>query len=392
MDAAEFSDYLERCRILVYEELRRIVPEGSLGPALYDRMLDYPRRTAKALRPALCIASCRAFGGGLQAVLQTAAVIELFHNAFLLHDDVEDGSELRRGLPTLHAEFGVPIAVNVGDAMLAIALGPLLDNTRTIGLGKALRVLRLVADMARVTAEGQALELEWTRTRRFDLADADYVSMVERKTAHYSFVTPLLVGALIAGAPPDTVDRLRGFGRDLGIAFQIQDDVLNLTGEYGKELDGDLYEGKHTLILLHLLRSVSEDEREIVAAILAKPRPTAPTAPGEPRQGGGTALAGVRAAVGALTGRLTREEIEYLLLACDAAERALTLSTKTPEDVALLKGLVMKYGSIEYARAIAADWARRAERGLAEIRPHLLASADIEFLDTLVGYVVERTR
>src|SRR6185503_211786 len=126
---------------------------------LYDLVMDYPLRPAKALRPSLCIATCRALGGMLEAVLPSAAVLELYHNAFLIHDDIEDDSVKRRGGDTLHLAYGVPIAINVGDTMLAMALDPLLDNMRLVGMGKALRVLRTVSRMARESAEGQAIEL-----------------------------------------------------------------------------------------------------------------------------------------------------------------------------------------------------------------------------------------
>src|SRR5689334_17738045 len=109
---------------------------------LYELMLDYPQREAKGLRPALCIATCRALGGTLEAALRSAAALELYHNAFLIHDDIEDESLLRRGRPTLHQEHGVPIAINVGDAMLALSLQPLLDNMGSIGLGPSLRILQ----------------------------------------------------------------------------------------------------------------------------------------------------------------------------------------------------------------------------------------------------------
>jgi len=110
--------YLDDCRGLVEAEIRRIVPaDGRRGAALYDLMLDYPLREAKGLRPALCIATCRALGGKLEAVLRSAAVLELYHNAFLIHDDIEDESIMRRGGPTLHRTHGIPVAVNVGDAM-----------------------------------------------------------------------------------------------------------------------------------------------------------------------------------------------------------------------------------------------------------------------------------
>jgi geranylgeranyl diphosphate synthase type II len=88
-------------------------------------MLDYPLREAKALRPAMCIATCRALGGSTEGVLQSATVLELYHNAFLIHDDVEDESEKRRDGTTLHRAHGVPVAINVGDGMLALALEPL---------------------------------------------------------------------------------------------------------------------------------------------------------------------------------------------------------------------------------------------------------------------------
>ncbi len=135
----------------------------------------------KALRPALSIAACLGLGGHLEAVLPTAATLELYHNAFLIHDDIEDESWWRRGKPTLHIDHGVPIAINVGDAMLSLSLQPLLDNVERVGLGPALRILRAVAKMTRLTVDGQALELDWVRSNRWRLNDADYLKMVELK-------------------------------------------------------------------------------------------------------------------------------------------------------------------------------------------------------------------
>jgi geranylgeranyl diphosphate synthase type II len=385
MGTPELLEYLDRCKALIYPELQRIVPAGPLSEILYDRMLDYPRRSAKALRPALCIATCRALGGGLEAVLPTAAVLELYHNAFLVHDDIEDGSELRRDLPTLHTTFGIPIAINIGDAMLALALSPLLENTRTVGLGKALKVLQIIAEMARVSAEGQALELEWIRTSRFDLADEDYFEMVERKTSHYSFVTPLLVGSALAGVQHEQANAMRSFGRDLGVAFQIQDDVLNLTEEYGKERDGDLYEGKHTLILLHLFRSAAPGDRQRIATILAKPR----------RQGPASVISPVdlvRQTIATLEPRLSSDISQALIRSCDAADRRLTDSLKTEEDVAFLKERIITHGSIEYAQKVAARWATSASARFNELAPLLKPSLDADFLRDLVTYVVERSR
>ena len=148
-------------------------------------MRDYPLRGGKAMRPALCIATCRALGGSVEAVLRSAAAIELYHNAFLVHDDIEDKSELRRAEPTLHRKYGVPIAVNVGDGMLALSMSSLLANTEIVGVGKALRVLEAISRMAQESAEGQMIELDWIARGSWVLTDESYVRMVYKKTTWY---------------------------------------------------------------------------------------------------------------------------------------------------------------------------------------------------------------
>jgi len=275
MELELLREYLSSVRELVAEQIRTIVPKNRYSPVLYDLVLEYPLRLGKGFRPALCIASCRAQGGRIQDVLRTAAVLELYHNAFLLHDDVEDGSHLRRGQPTLHSAYGVPIAVNVGDAIFALCLKPLLDNIESLGLGKALAILETVARMARESAEGQAIELNWVRHGDWDLPDRRYCQMSFKKTCWYTFITPLLIGAIIAGAPRLRRLRLQRFGSLIGIAFQIQDDVLNLVADeqlYGKEIGGDLWEGKHTVMLLHMMRTAPPAERREAQRILEMPR------------------------------------------------------------------------------------------------------------------------
>ncbi len=158
------------CKEACDGEIEKLYGSGQHGTGgLYDLILDYPLRGGKALRPALSIAICLGLGGHLEAVLPTAATLELYHNAFLIHDDIEDESWWRRGKPTLHIDHGIPIAVNVGDAMLSLSLQPLLDNVERVGLGPALRILRAVAHMTRQTVEGQAIELEWVRCNTWEL-------------------------------------------------------------------------------------------------------------------------------------------------------------------------------------------------------------------------------
>jgi geranylgeranyl diphosphate synthase type II len=351
LSAPEFDAYLTDCRELTLRELQTIIPTGGrYGSVLYDLMLEYPLREAKALRPALCIATCRALGGSLEAVLHSAAILELYHNAFLIHDDVEDGSEHRRDHPTLHTMHGVPIAVNVGDAMLALALEPLLDNMRLIGMGKALRILQVIARMARESTEGQAIELHWIRQGEWGLRDADYIRMVYKKTSWYTFMAPVLIGAIVAGATADRLAALRRFAALLGIAFQIQDDLLNLVaegGRYGKEIAGDLWEGKHTLILMHALREATVEERGRALAILAKPRPV-------PSSG-------------------TNGSVH-----------------KTADDVQSLVAMIDRYRSVGHARAVAGRYAGKAQRLMAAAG--LVASVHRRFLEGLIGFVVTRDR
>ncbi|WP_164009301.1 polyprenyl synthetase family protein [Pyxidicoccus trucidator] len=396
MGSAELMGYLEDCRVLALQEIQRIIPEAQRESSpLYALMLDYPLREAKGLRPALCIAACRALGGKLDAVVRSAAVLELFHNAFLIHDDIEDGSLMRRGGPTLHRTHGLPIAVNVGDAMLALALQPLLDNVAVLGLGPALRILQAVAGMTRESVEGQALELEWIRAGTLDVTDDDYVRMVEKKTAWYSFITPVTVGAITARASQERIDALAAFARSLGIAFQIQDDVLNLRGkeaDYGKEIAGDLWEGKRTLMLLHMLRGASEPERQEVARILRLPRPDEPMATpldGASGPGAPTALEALLASLVA-EGALTAPGEARLREALCAHEARSPV--KTEADVRLLLSLIERQGSLDYAQGLARQWAEDAEQRLESCREWLPDSVHRRLLDSLVAYVLARVR
>jgi geranylgeranyl diphosphate synthase, type II len=263
--------------ILALVEEKRAVP-GAYQP-LYDILADYPLRRGKSLRPTMCISTARAAGGSGHLALTASAALELYHNAFLIHDDIEDGSESRRGKETLHALVGIPRAVNAGDATNVLAVSLLVNNLTVVGVTKALHVLHEVEHMARQAVEGQAMELDWVARNACDLGDRDYFMMCAKKTCWYSFITPMRIGFIIGSpaaqaadlsAPLDTITDL---GMHLGIAFQIQDDLLNLEGsveKYGKEIGGDIYEGKRTLMLNHVLAHSKESGR--LQEILARPR------------------------------------------------------------------------------------------------------------------------
>jgi geranylgeranyl diphosphate synthase type II len=331
----------------------------------------------------------------LESVLLSAAVLELYHNAFLIHDDVEDGSESRRDGLTLHRQQGVPIAVNVGDAMLALTLEPLLDNMRTLGLGKALRILQVVARMARESAEGQAIELEWVRDGNWHLSDADYVRMVYKKTSWYTFITPAIVGCIVADAGERQTVALRKFASLLGIAFQMQDDILNLTAErerYGKEIDGDLWEGKHTVLLLHMMRTVQAEKRRTIETILAKDRP-ASLATAVPSGGDGACADGA-ALSRVLDDLKTRGDLS--LAGWRAIRAAMQSSSvhsngvKTAEEVQYLIDCIDECGSVPYASQVAQRWASKARDVFDEVKDWLEPSVHRDFLEGLVDFVVRR--
>ncbi len=252
---------------------------GAYTP-LYDLLTDYPFRVGKMLRPTMCISVARAVGGMGQAALAAASALELYHNAFLIHDDIEDGSESRRGKGTLHQMIGIPRAINVGDATNVLAVGLLLENLSVIGVSKTLNVLHEIEFMARQSVEGQAMELDWVASNTSHLSDQDYFTMCVKKTCWYSFITPCRIGLIVghpSATPRELVEPLASltrFGMVLGIAFQIQDDLLNLQGDlkaYGKEIGGDIYEGKRTLMLNHVIAHSGRASKQIIE-ILALPR------------------------------------------------------------------------------------------------------------------------
>jgi geranylgeranyl diphosphate synthase type II len=244
------------------------------SPYLQELIADYPSRGGKMMRPCLCIATARAFGATIDETVPFAAAIELLHNALLIHDDIQDQSEERRGLPTLHSLHGVPLAINAGDALLMLALGPLLNHLHKYGSLVGQKLLDCTQRMARETAEGQALDIGWRHDNRLDISSADYLEMVLKKTAWMATIWPAQIGVLIGAKGRVDPMSIVKFGFFLGAAFQIQDDLLNLIPDphYGKELRGDLYEAKKTLMLIHAREHSTPQERSKIDSFLSLSR------------------------------------------------------------------------------------------------------------------------
>jgi geranylgeranyl diphosphate synthase type II len=265
---------LAEYRDLVLEMLLGGLPaDGASGP--YGLVRSYPSRPGKGLRPALCLATTRALGGDTAAALNSAVAIELFHNGFLIHDDIQDDSHYRRGQATLHAQYGVGAALNAGNATNLLALRRLMVNRSTLGAGLAWDIFRETEMMLGHTLEGQALELAWINGNYCELSDSDYYRLCLKKTSWYTFIYPCRLGTLLACRGDFSVTALDRFGWYLGAAFQIQDDVLNLVGtydRYGKEISGDLWEGKRTLMLIDFMRRSSSADHHRLRGFLGKAR------------------------------------------------------------------------------------------------------------------------
>ncbi len=227
---------------------------------LYGPLKSYSKNAGKRHRPLICLMACKAVGGDPKRALSTAAAIEHFHSAALIHDDIADESLLRRGEPCMHITQGLGLAINAGDLALSLVNGsvlrdPLLDDSLKV------KVVTELIDMTERTIEGQALDLGWARDGRFDISIEDYLVMIKHKTAFYSGAVPLALGALIGGGSLEQVESLRSFGMLSGLAFQIQDDLLNLIGKeesVKKDFRSDITEGKRTLMVVHALEHSNE--------------------------------------------------------------------------------------------------------------------------------------
>jgi geranylgeranyl diphosphate synthase, type II len=270
----DMARFKARVDALILDE---ILPKSSAIPEvdlLYRMMRDYPERPGKGMRPYLCATSCRAFGSNEDDALLTAACIELFQNWILIHDDIEDGSQMRRGGPALHRKYDWTLALNAGDALHARMWSALILNSKKLGEGKTLGIMEEFARMIDETTEGQHIELGWVVGKRWDITEADYFTMCTKKTSWYTVISPLRLGGIIAGAGEAPMGVLIDAGTKLGVGFQIHDDVLNLSADakYGKEAADDLLEGKRTLILIRLLGLCAPEERNAVVEIFSKGR------------------------------------------------------------------------------------------------------------------------
>ena len=271
---SSFEDYLNYFAPLVGDLVNSYIPHGShpdIDRYLYEPLMRFSQNGGKRHRPLITFAACQAVGGNVDMAVSSAAAIEHFQSAALIHDDIADEGELRRGAPCLHLTEGIGLAINMGDLGLQLVNGtvvkdPLLSDSVKV------RVINELIEMTRRTIEGQALDLGWVRDARYDISPEDYLIMATHKTAHYSGAVPLAIGAIVGGGTEAQIEGLRNYGLDTGLAFQIQDDLLNLIGKTESTKKGfrdDITEGKRTLVVVHALQNLDDAGRSRLIEILS---------------------------------------------------------------------------------------------------------------------------
>ena len=255
----QINKFQDLTKPAIDQAIRAVIDEPLLGtyPGLKDIIhfhlgLDDPSSLyqGKRLRPLLVLLSAAACGGDWKCALPAAASVEILHNFSLIHDDIEDHGEIRRGRETVWMKYGVPLAVNAGDAMFALVYSTALGLLPAVSEDKVIRVITLLTEACVKLTGGQHLDISFEKDQKIVIEN--YWKMISGKTASL-LSTCSRIGAVIAGAPRDQEDAMGSFGYHLGLAFQVHDDWLGIWGtseETGKSTVSDLVAGRKTLPIL----------------------------------------------------------------------------------------------------------------------------------------------
>lgn len=251
----------EICRT-IEEALARLTfdqpPRSLFDPITYTLSLG-----GKRIRPALALMACDLFGGKNEDVLQPALGLEVFHNFTLLHDDLMDEADRRRDKPTVHKLWNPNVAILSGDAMLICAY-------QLVAKANDKAILELFSRTALEICAGQQYDMEFES--RSDVTEEEYLEMIRLKTA-VLLACALKVGAMIGEASTADADALYDYGIHIGLAFQLQDDLLDVYGDpktFGKNIGGDILCNKKTFLLINALSAASEEQRQVMEDWMAR--------------------------------------------------------------------------------------------------------------------------
>ena len=239
--------------------------------SIYAASLHLIRAGGKRLRPVIVVATAEALGVDAEKALPFAAAVELIHNFTLIHDDIMDRDETRRGVPTVHKVWGEAMAILAGDLLFSKAFEVLVDIVDMgIPSKRVVKATRILAHATTTIAEGQAMDMMFEEEE--EVTVDEYLRMIYKKTGAL-FEAAALLGGLTATDDENTLSSLAVYGRSLGIAFQIRDDILGIIGDekvIGKPVYSDLREGKKTLPIIYALNRLEDESREKLRLVLGK--------------------------------------------------------------------------------------------------------------------------
>ena len=265
---AELQEQLAAAGARINPVLEELLPRGH-DDYLSEAVWHHLDTGGKRVRPAICLLACERLGGDPDRALPFAAAVEILHNMLLVHDDLEDGDTIRRDRETVWVRFGAANAINVGDYMLGVAYGAVLSSP--VDAEVRARLAWAFTDAFVTTCRGQALDLNCRA--RPDLTVEDYLEMVTLKTGRY-LALGMVGGAIVAGLGSEAVAPIEELGGSMGAAFQIRDDVIDLTAGKGRGgvTGNDIREGKASILYAHALAHARPEERERLVAVMARPR------------------------------------------------------------------------------------------------------------------------
>ncbi len=245
----------------------------ALNKAVAEPIWEFLDRGGKRWRPALFLLICEALGKKSEDFVDFAIIPEVIHNGTLVVDDIEDASELRRGKPCTYKIYGLDIAINAGNAMYYLPLLPLIEKKAKISSEKLRRVYDIYVEEMISLSLGQATDIAWHRglANADKIDEKDYLQMCAYKTGTLARMAAK-IAAVLADANDELVEKLGYFAESIGVAFQIQDDILDLTGgEFAKKKGGrgqDITEGKRSLVVIHTLKIANAKDRNRLVEIL----------------------------------------------------------------------------------------------------------------------------
>lgn len=236
---------------------------------LHDASKHLINAGGKKIRPSLVLLSSEAVGGTFEKALKTAAAVEMIHTFSLIHDDIMDKDEMRRGRPSVHALWGDPMAILAGDTLFSLAFELVLQTRQEdVPSERVLEASKTVVDSCIKICEGQAFDMGFEG--KFDLQESEYMNMIYKKTGAL-IAAATKSGAILGGGTDEQVEALSEYGRLIGMAFQIQDDYLDVISdekEIGKPVGSDIVEGKMTLMVVHTLSHASDEDKKLLISIL----------------------------------------------------------------------------------------------------------------------------